>query len=105
MVEGQWDAAREEGIRIVSADDWLAWTEERAARRLEPAEGGWLLHAAREVGEATVLFPTGPYPAAEAAQATAQTLWGRDYTALTLYGLRAGEWRHIATFGTQQEPL
>lgn len=59
FVRGAWAAAQRLGVPIVSADDWLAWTEARAALRLERAGEGWVLHATRAVDTATVIMPDG----------------------------------------------
>jgi hypothetical protein len=79
FVRGAWAAARRLGLPILSADDWLAWTEARAGLRLERAGDGWVLHAARAVDAATVIMPDG--------------------AAHTLHGLAAGG--RYAVFGAR----
>jgi hypothetical protein len=43
----------------------------------------------------TILFPPGSTPHAEGAEVSAQELWGREYVALTLRSIAAGESRVI----------
>ncbi len=95
MVEANWDAAREEGVRIVSADRWLEWTEARDALRLSRDEGSWTLRSPRATGAVTLLFPPGTAPRAEGGTTSRQTLWGSEYEALTLRDVSAGESRRI----------
>jgi hypothetical protein len=95
LIEANWDAARAEGMRIVSADRWLAWTEAREQLRLTPRGDGWDLAAPAAAPAVTLLFPPGSAPAADGAERTEQVLWGRSYQALTLRDLTAGERRSI----------
>lgn len=96
LIESNWDTALAEGMRIVSADKWLQWTDTREAMRLVSDADGWTLRAPREASTATVLFPPGTESGVEQAETSTQTLWGRHYQALTLRDVAAGERRRIA---------
>ena len=95
LIEANWDAARAEGMRIVSADRWLEWTEAREQVSIEPRGDGWELLARQPVPAVTVLFPRGSSPEVSGGERTEQVLWGRAYDALTLRRLAAGERRSI----------
>ena len=56
LIEGAWDAALAEGLPIISADEWLAWTEARDG-------GTWSVQATRPLPAVTVPFPPGAVPA------------------------------------------
>ena len=94
LVEGVWDAALAEGMSIISADEWLAWTEQRDAVRLAQVDDGWVLSAPVAISEMTLLLPTTA-AIGFVDQTTTQRLWGRDYQALTLHNLAAGEPRGV----------
>jgi hypothetical protein len=96
LIEANWATARAEGLPIVSADRWLDWTETRERLTLEPAAGGWRLHAPVSVGAVTVLLPPGLPPAQAPADTSRQTIHGRDYQAFTFRDLAAGDVRTIA---------
>lgn len=96
LIDANWDAARREKLPILSADRWLEWTEGRDRLRLHRQGSGYLLSATQALPLATILFPAGSAPHAERATASSQTLWGREYTALTLRNIAAGETRAIA---------
>ncbi len=95
LIEGNWDAARAEGMRIISADSWLQWTEVRDGMRVTVEGGQCTLHAPHAFPSATVLFPAGSAPCAEQAEVSTHVLWGRAYEALTLWNLLPGEQRRI----------
>ncbi len=95
LVNGVWDAALAEGMPIISADEWLAWTEARDAIRIEQQADGFILHAPRALASVTVLLPAGTSPQAEEGSVNEARLWEREYTALTLYQVAAGERRRI----------
>lgn len=95
LIDANWDAARREGLPILSADRWLDWTEGRDRLRLHRREGGYILSATQAVPAVTILFPAGTTPRADVAEASAQELWGREYAALTLREIAAGETRAI----------
>ena len=94
LVEGVWEGAQAEGMAIISADEWLAWTEARAGARLEQAPGGWILSTPQALPQVTLLLPAPLRPQVEG-QVSQQQLWGQMYVALTLSGLAAGEKRSI----------
>lgn len=95
LIEANWDTARAEGMRIVSADQWLDWTEARDQLVLESTGDGWKLRAPTAMPAVTLLFPAGTAPSADGAEATTQDLWGRSYDALTVRNLGAGEERTL----------
>jgi hypothetical protein len=94
LVEGVWDAALAEGLSIISADEWLAWTEARDGLRMAQMAEGWILSAAQAVAQMTLLLPPSMAPEVEGT-ISRQQLWGQDYTAVTLHNLAAGEHRLI----------
>ena len=99
LIEGNWDTARAEGMPILSADEWLRWTDARDGMRLTREGGSWTLHSPQASPVATLLFPPGSSPRAERAVAGEQVLWERPYQSLTLQNLQAGERRRIALVG------
>jgi hypothetical protein len=96
LIDENLDAARREGLPILSADRWLAWTEARDRLRLHRHQGGHILSATQDAPAATILFPPGTTPRTEGAEVSTQELWGRHYTALTLRAISAGSTRTIA---------
>jgi hypothetical protein len=95
LIDENWDTARREGLPILSADRWLAWTETRDRLRLHRRAGDHLLSATQDVPAVTVLFPPGAAPRVDGAEVSTQELWGREYTAVTLRSIAAGETRPI----------
>lgn len=95
LIDANLDAARREKLPILSADRWLDWTEARDHLRLHKGPQGYILSATQGTRAATILFPAGSTPHAERAEASVQTLWGREYVALTLHTIAAGETRAI----------
>lgn len=95
LVEGVWDVARAEGMPIISADEWLRWTEGRDAVRLTPETAGFTLNSAHRLPSIVILLPAGASPQAEGSAVSQVRLWGREYTALTLNGIAAGESRRV----------
>jgi hypothetical protein len=94
LVERVWDAALAEGLPIISADEWLAWTEARDQIRLELGPNGWLLSSEQAIPHVTVLWPEQLSLQAEG-QVSRQHLWGQTYTAVTLSHIAAGVRRRI----------
>jgi hypothetical protein len=95
LIEANWDKARAEGMRILSADRWLDWTSAREQVSIARRGDGWDLDSPAAIPAVTLLFPSGSAPAAERAERTEQALWGKAYEALTLRDLAAGERRSI----------
>jgi hypothetical protein len=95
LIDENWDTARREGLPILSADRWLAWTETRDRLRLHRRAGDHLLSATQDVPAVTVLFPPGAAPRVDGAEVSTQELWGCEYTAVTLRSIAAGETRPI----------
>lgn len=102
LIEGCWQGAQEQNMSIVSADNWLAWTEARDGVRIHHAASGFTadgftVEAAQDVETLTILLPAESVPEAERSVVTSQTLWGQMYTALTLHNMGVGERRWVAT--------
>ena len=95
LIEGCWDKALAEGMKILSADEWLAWTKARDRVRIEPQAEGWVIYTPSPIASLTLLLPEQFTPQAEKAEVNRQVLWGRTYTTLTLTDLAAGERRRI----------
>lgn len=94
LVEGVWDTALAEGLPIISADEWLAWTEARDQIRLEQVRSGWLLSSEQALPQVTLLWPEQLSLQTEG-KISRQHLWGQTYTAVTLANLAPGEQRWI----------
>ena len=45
LIEGSWDLALAEGMAILSADQWLQWTQARNGVRIEAENGGWIVQS------------------------------------------------------------
>ncbi|MFN8489464.1 MAG: hypothetical protein U0350_17915 [Caldilineaceae bacterium] len=95
LIEGCWDKALAEGMKILSADEWLAWTKARDRVRIEPQADGWIIYTPYAMASLTLLLPEESTSQAEKATVSRQVLWGRTYKALTLTDLAAGERRRI----------
>lgn len=95
LIEGNWDAALAEGMPILSADEWLAWTEARDGLRLSRSGDGWVLQADRAATEVTLLLPPDAAVQSDDATVGSQTRWGRRYTTLTFHGLTPGQDRRF----------
>jgi hypothetical protein len=90
LIEGCWDAALGEGMAIWSADDWLTWTEARAAVRIENRTGQYTLYTGQAMTAVSVLFPAHVRLDSSHYTVTYQHLWGREYQVATLRDLAAG---------------
>jgi hypothetical protein len=99
LVEGAWDTALTEGIPIISADEWLTWTEGRESIRIEGDAGGYTLYSPCVLPEVTVLYYGECSPQTEGFSVSRQHLWGREYVAITLRDIEAGE-RRLIPFGS-----
>lgn len=95
LIEGCWDKALAEGMKIVSADEWLAWTKARDRVRIELQVDDWIIYTPHAIAALTLLLPEQVTLQAENATVSRQTLWGQSYTALTLTDFAAGERRRI----------
>lgn len=95
LIKGNWDAARAEGMPILSADNWLNWTEQRNSVRLTLEAGGWTMHTPQAIDSMTLLLPDALSIQANTGEVNAQQLWGRPYTSITLTDLAAGEHRRF----------
>jgi hypothetical protein len=95
LIEGCWDTALAEGMAILSADEWLNWTQARNRARLEVDEDGCTLITPDALPAATLLSSRRVHAEARGCELSQQRLWGQEYTAITLRGLAAGERRRI----------
>ncbi len=98
LVEGAWDAALAEGMPIISADEWLTWTQARDGVRLMPDAGGYTLVSPHALASVTLLLPAGTSLQAEGGTVSQPHLWGRAYMAVTLHNVAAGERRQITFY-------
>jgi hypothetical protein len=93
LIEGTWDRVLAAGMAIQSADRWLAWTQARAAVRIEPGAGGWMVYSPKALATLTLIMPAfalSPSPQ------DAVALWSREYMVFTLHNLAAGERRWLS---------
>ncbi len=95
LIEGSWDLALAEGMAILSADQWLEWTQARNGVRIEAENGGWIVQSKEALPSLTLLFPGEISVQAEQSTTQPQTRWGETYTAVELRNLQAGERRKI----------
>ncbi len=95
LIEGNWDAALAEGMPILSADAWLAWTAARDKIRIQIDAEGIMLHSAAPLERATVMLPPGLAVDANTGEIGQQKRWGRTYSTVTLSDLSAGSTRQI----------
>jgi peptidoglycan/xylan/chitin deacetylase (PgdA/CDA1 family) len=95
LIEGCWDTALAEGMQIVSADEWLAWTKARNSVQIEQETNGCTVYTPQAIPALTLLLPNASAPQADHATVSRQQLWGEEYMALTLNNLAAGERRRI----------
>ena len=96
LIEGNWDAALAEQMPILSADEWLAWTEARDSVRLNASADGWEVRTAAAVEAITLLFPAEFAVSADDGFIGREERWGRDYTTVTFHGLISGDQRRIS---------
>ena len=91
LIEDNWKTARELGIPIQSADEFMHWTDARRALTLRRTGNGYELRGPLPVPQAAILVPASTVRE----RASRQTIWGRDYDAVEITSLAAGETRHI----------
>ena len=90
LIEGNWNAAAEEGMPILSADDWLDWTQSRDQVRIAlDAEGG-ALYTDSPLPALTLLLPPALDAGPTEGQTGMQERWGRRYATITFSGLSPG---------------
>lgn len=99
LIEGCWDQALAQGMSILSADDWLAWTEARESVRFEFNESGFSVVCARPVAELTILLPKQAQASTVDGHVGTQRRWGQKYTTLTLRHLYPGKGRQVEIEG------
>lgn len=104
LIEGNWDAALAEGMPILSADAWLAWTAARDQVRIETGDGGAVLHSPQALASVVVMLPPGLSTTGDTGQVGTQTRWGRTYTTVTLTDVTAGS-RYPFTYIAQGEQV
>ncbi len=90
LIEGNWDTAVAEGMPILSADDWLDWTECRDQLRITLDAAGGALHAASPLPAATLLLPSALGAPSTSGQTGRQERWGRRYTTISFSDLAPG---------------
>ena len=90
LIEGNWNAAAEEGMPILSADDWLDWTQSRDQVRIAlDAEGG-ALYTDAPLPALTLLLPPALDAGPTEGQTGMQERWGRRYATITFSDLSPG---------------
>lgn len=95
VIEDNWRQARELDVPIIGADHWMTWADSRRGLKLTRVGEQWELDADRDIPSVTVLLPQ---PAsADSGTTTTEKIWGRNYHALRLTNLTAGEHRRITT--------
>jgi hypothetical protein len=95
LIKGTWDLALAAGMPILSADRWLAWTAGRAQVRIVATPTGCTVHTSVALDTLTILLPATGAPQADTVEVANAHLWGREYVALTLHNLAAGERRAV----------
>ncbi|MFN8441433.1 MAG: hypothetical protein U0175_11710 [Caldilineaceae bacterium] len=95
LIEGSWDRALAQGMTILSADAWLAWTQARNGVQIEAQDEGWLVRSNATISSLTLLFPASAKISAAQATTQEKVLWGQRYTVLELKDLSAQERRWI----------
>lgn len=96
LIEGCWDMALAQGMAILSADRWLAWTRARNQVRIEVTQGGCTLCTPEAVSELTILFPGNIIPVqTQGVTVGRQLFWGREYNVVMVQNLMAGERKEI----------
>jgi len=95
LIEGCWDTALAEGMKIISADEWLAWTKARDGVRIVLDANGCTVYTPQPLESLTLLLPNQVAVQSEAAEVSRQQLWGHEYTVVMLKQLTAGERRRV----------
>lgn len=95
LIEGCWDQAQAEGMSILSADEWLAWTEARDGVRIEIDPAGFIVTCAHRLDALTILLPIDVAIDATKSTTGEQERWGHLYQTLTLHDLLKGERRQV----------
>ncbi|RLT40592.1 MAG: hypothetical protein DWI57_08220 [Chloroflexi bacterium] len=95
LIEGNWDAALAEQMPILSADEWLAWTEARDGARLIASAAGWEVRVKAAMGAITLLIPAQFAVRADDGTLGREERWGREYTTVTFHGLTSSDQRRI----------
>ncbi len=94
LIEDNWRQARELNVPIIGADDWMDWADARRALALEREGEHWTITADRPVPALTILFPVA---SSGGESAGIERIWGRDYDAIHMTNLAAGERRLISS--------
>ncbi len=95
LIESNWKTAREGGIPIVSADEWVEFTDARRDVSIVATAGGFEVAAGRAAPSVVLLAPGEASVSGDGVTASTQTIWGRSYTAVTVRDLVPGERRAI----------
>lgn len=106
LIEGNWDTARAAGMAIISADEWLTWTEQREQVTIETTGSTISISTPVAIEQVTLLLPeawtvapsqqlpaegnlsTADLPTHELSK---QQRWGRTYHAVTIQNLIADD--------------
>jgi hypothetical protein len=96
LIESNWQVAREGGIPIVSADEWVEFTDARRDVSLAATPAGFEVVAGRAVPSVVVLVPGEAAVSGDGVTTSSQAIWGRSYTAVTVRNLGVGERRSLA---------
>lgn len=97
LITGNWATAAAAGMPIISADEWLAWTEARNGVQLTAIDGGYQITSPVAMDTLTFLLPATwtiappDQTGATTHQVSEQTRWGRPYQAVTITKLPANQ--------------
>ena len=97
LIESNWKTAREVGIPILSADEWVVFTDARRGVSIRQTPNGFEISAKVSTPELVILLPGGTSASGSGCTTSSQVLHSREYTALTVSNLAAGETRSITT--------
>lgn len=105
LIESNWQTAREAGVPIISADAWVAFTDERRSITISQTPAGFEITAAQPVSCAVVLCDDDTRVSGAGITTSTETIWSRRYTAVTIHNLAAGETRTVNTTVPEQVSL
>ena len=94
LIESNWQTARELGVPIITAEEWVDFTDARRGLELSATPDGFEVTVIQDLARAVVLVP-----ATLTGDGGSETIWGRNYTPVTLDNLVAGERRQVSVPG------
>jgi hypothetical protein len=97
LIESNWRTAREGGVPIISADAWVQFTDARRSISITQTPKGFEITAAQPVDAVVVLCDRDTQVSGLHGSTASETIWDREYTAITVRELSAGETRSIST--------